>query len=95
MRGLQARQAWRDRVGLGAVMPVFLAGCLANPTPLRAPSDWDRLRLIAQVIAPETLLEVLDDAQAPEHIVAVQVRLHNVGAASYTATPSRTALVGR
>jgi hypothetical protein len=75
-------------------MLLLLAGCISNPMPLHAPSDPGGLRLTAQMIAPETLVELLDDAQAPQRIVAVELMLHNVGPVSYTVTPSRTALVG-
>lgn len=76
------------------VMFALLAGCISSPTPLGSSSDRSGVRLTAQVIAPETLVELLDDAHAPQHIVAVEVMLHNAGPASYTVTPSRTALVG-
>jgi hypothetical protein len=94
VRGLQAGRAWRYRLAAGLVMLALLAGCLANPTPLHAPSDRGSLRLTAQAIAPETLEALLADAQAPQRIVAVEVMLHNVGPTSYTVAPSRMALVG-
>ena len=78
----------------GLVMPLLLAGCLSDPTALRAPPDRGGVRLSAQVIAPETLEELLDDAQASQRIVAVEVMLRNVGPASHAVAPSRAALVG-
>jgi hypothetical protein len=49
---------------------------------------------MAQVIDPEMLVELLDDLQAPQRIVVVEVTLQNVGTDSYTVTPSRISLVG-
>ena len=94
MDGLQAGRAWRYRLAAGLVMLLLLAGCLSDPAAQRAPSDRGGLRLSAQVIAPETLEELLDDAQASQRIVAVEVMLRNVGPASHAVTPSRAALVG-
>jgi hypothetical protein len=61
---------------------------------VRSPSDRGGLRLTAQMIDPETLIELLDDAQAPQRLVAIEVILQNAGPDSYTVTPSRTSLVG-
>jgi hypothetical protein len=61
---------------------------------MHSPSDRGGLRLTAQAIDSERLTELLEDAQAPQHLIAVEVSLHNVGPDSYTITPSHTALVG-
>jgi hypothetical protein len=93
VRDLQAGQAWRSVLAASLVTFTLLAGCLSLPTPMRPPSERG-VRLTAQAVAPETLVELLDDAEAPQRIVAVEVMLHNVGPDSYTVTPSRTALAG-
>jgi hypothetical protein len=61
---------------------------------MRAPSGQGGLNLMAQVIDPEGLMELLDVVRAPQRIVVVEVTLQNMGPHSYTITPSRTALVG-
>ena len=94
VRGLQASQACKYGLAAWLVTSMFLAGCAFTPSAMHAPSDRGGLRLRAQVIDPEVLAEWLDDVQAPERIVVVEVTLHNVGPDSYTVTPSRTSLIG-
>jgi hypothetical protein len=94
MHGLQASQAcWHSLVAWLA-MSMLLAGCTSTPTPMRSASDRGGLRLSAQVVDPERLVELLDDDQAPQRLVAVAISLQNAGPDSYTVTPARTSLVG-
>jgi hypothetical protein len=94
VRDLQAGQACKHSLAAWMVASMLLAGCSFTPTPARTPSEQGGLRLMAQVIDPEALMELLDDDQVPQRIVAVEVTLRNVGPDSYTVTPSRTSLVG-
>ena len=94
MRHLRADQTWRDSLAAWLMMSMLLAGCTSMPAPVRSPSDRGGLRLTAQMIDPEMLIALLDDAQAPQRIVAVEVTLQNAGPDSHTVTPSRTSLVG-
>jgi hypothetical protein len=94
VRGLQAGQACKHSLAAWLVASMLLAGCTFTPTPTRTPSEQGGLRLMAQVIDPEALMELLDDDQVPQRVVAVEVTLQNVGPDSYTVTPSRTSLIG-
>jgi hypothetical protein len=61
---------------------------------MRSPSDQSGVRPTAQAIAPEVLAELLDDTDAPQRLLAVEVVLHNVGPVAYAVIPSRMALAG-
>jgi hypothetical protein len=94
VRRLQVDQTWSDSLTAWLMMSMLLAGCTSIPAPIRSPSERGGLRLTAQVIDPEMLVELLDDAQAPQRIVAVEVTLQNAGPDAQMVTPARTSLVG-
>ncbi len=75
-------------------MLVLLAGCTSTPIASRSASEQRGIRLTAQLIAPAMLAELLEDEQAPQRIVAVELSVQNVGTESLTIVPSRASLVG-
>jgi hypothetical protein len=72
---------------------LLLIGCTSTPTALQPTSDH-HVRLSAELVAPETLAEALQDEQAAQHITAVELHLQNAGPTPFTFAPSRAALVG-
>jgi hypothetical protein len=75
-------------------MLVLLIGCTSTPLGSRSASDQRGIRLTAQLIAPEMLAELLEDEQAPQRIVAVELNVQNVGTESLAIVPWRASLVG-
>jgi hypothetical protein len=94
MRRAWARQAWGYSMAGGLSMLMLLAGCSSTPIASGSMSDRRGIRLTAQLIAPALLAELLEDEQAAQQIVAVELNLQNVGTESLTIIPSRAALVG-
>jgi hypothetical protein len=78
----------------GLAMLVSLAGCTSTPIASRSASEQHGMRLTAQLIAPAMLAELLEDEQAAQRIVAVELGIQNVGTEPLTIVPSRAALVG-
>jgi hypothetical protein len=94
MRGAWTRRAWGYSMAGGLGLLMLLAACTSTPIASGSASDQRGIRLTAQLIAPALLAELLEDEQAAQQIVAVELSLQNVGMESLTIIPSRAALVG-